>query len=760
MVYGARGTSRVFGLGAVFVMGACSAGVASGPKASTLDATDVYASADVTPSVDIGSGDDADAAVTETVGDAGSVGDSVAACTYSSDCPAAASVCLGGACVPQTACSSDKQCQASGQVCDTVSGMCVACIGDVDCTDGLSCKAHKCVAPPPPCKTSKECAVGLVCDKGLGACVECASSDDCVVGMACVETMCVPMACKPGAAKCASTSSLTKCAPNGTNWVVTPCEGGTTCLADTCTSLLCAPKSKVCDGKLTVAQCDDSGMALAPLATCDGTTTVCLAGECVPTVCKPAEKMCVNQTTVGECKADGTGFTSSPCGADSACKAGACVAVLCQPNTSFCQGKVVATCNADGTAFATGADCSATGQVCSGGSCQTITCVPGAMTCAGTTLSTCNADGTDYTAASCDDGNSCTFDTCDSTKGCIHTPTFGTCDDQQACTTGDTCDSTGKCIGTVVACGAGANCLEPGGCQCLAGFVGDGFSCACGPALLQVDIDGVPACAANYPAWGVRPESPPAAWFVDNGDGTITDTQTALTWQLKATGYVNCEKLTLGGKSDWRLPTIFELATLQDLTVGAPQIAQVLAATTTQANYRTQSPRMTKGYDGYTWMVSFKNGGWGGVSPTSTSPLSRCVRTASPATPAPVNRYQVNASAGTVKDIVTGLTWQRLATYQGAWLDAIAYCDGLALDGGGWRLPNVLELRSLLDVNTEDQLADATAFPAALPEAFWSITKSKLTLTETFFVNFGQGVEVIPNPTYAATVVLRVRCVR
>ena len=60
--------------------------------------------------------------------------------------------------------------------------------------------------------------------------------------------------------------------------------------------------------------------------------------------------------------------------------------------------------------------------------------------------------------------------------------------------------------------------------------------------------------------------------FVDNNDGTITDNSTGLMWE-KLTGAITytwdqakayCDNLSLGGKSDWRLPTRNELQTLVD----------------------------------------------------------------------------------------------------------------------------------------------------------------------------------------------------
>jgi hypothetical protein len=70
------------------------------------------------------------------------------------------------------------------------------------------------------------------------------------------------------------------------------------------------------------------------------------------------------------------------------------------------------------------------------------------------------------------------------------------------------------------------------------------------------------------------------AAFIDNGNGTITDTGTGLMWQ-KATApgtytweqaLTYCENLTLpaGGYSDWRLPNRNELQTLVDYSRYSP----------------------------------------------------------------------------------------------------------------------------------------------------------------------------------------------
>jgi hypothetical protein len=53
---------------------------------------------------------------------------------------------------------------------------------------------------------------------------------------------------------------------------------------------------------------------------------------------------------------------------------------------------------------------------------------------------------------------------------------------------------------------------------------------------------------------------------------------------------------------------------------------------------------------------------------------------------------------GTVQDDLTGLVWQQtIDSTTRTWADAIANCQGLTLDGGGWTLPTRIELTSIVD---------------------------------------------------------------
>ncbi|MCX6308691.1 MAG: DUF1566 domain-containing protein, partial [Bacteroidia bacterium] len=68
--------------------------------------------------------------------------------------------------------------------------------------------------------------------------------------------------------------------------------------------------------------------------------------------------------------------------------------------------------------------------------------------------------------------------------------------------------------------------------------------------------------------------------FTDNGDGTIKDNFTGLTWQKNASttlmtweaALAYSKTVTLGGKSDWRMPNIKELQSLNDVSRVKPSI--------------------------------------------------------------------------------------------------------------------------------------------------------------------------------------------
>ncbi|PJZ82736.1 DUF1566 domain-containing protein [Leptospira meyeri] len=108
---------------------------------------------------------------------------------------------------------------------------------------------------------------------------------------------------------------------------------------------------------------------------------------------------------------------------------------------------------------------------------------------------------------------------------------------------------------------------------------------------------------------------------------------------------------------------------------------------------------------------------------------------------------------GTVTDVATGLVWQKCSWGQtgsdcsgssatfATWSVALNQCHSLTLASRSWRLPNVIELRSILDLTKAlDPLVDTSAFPST-PIAglyYWSSTTSN-----SFGANAARAVHFI-----------------
>jgi len=134
------------------------------------------------------------------------------------------------------------------------------------------------------------------------------------------------------------------------------------------------------------------------------------------------------------------------------------------------------------------------------------------------------------------------------------------------------------------------------------------------------------------------PFSVQAARFTDNGDGTVSDTLTGLIWEQKTDdgglrdkdntytwqqGLDYCNNLTLAGQSDWRLPTIKELASLADLSRYNPAIDPVFKIYTVSSYYWSSTTNAY--YTDDAWYVYFSYG-FDSYGNKSTSRYVRAVR--------------------------------------------------------------------------------------------------------------------------------------
>ncbi len=120
-----------------------------------------------------------------------------------------------------------------------------------------------------------------------------------------------------------------------------------------------------------------------------------------------------------------------------------------------------------------------------------------------------------------------------------------------------------------------------------------------------------------------------------------------------------------------------------------------------------------------------------------------------------VGRFQI--AAGTVFDGATGLTWQQAVAPQSlSWTDAATYCSA---QGGGFRLPTLKELQSIIDYTKAPPgpTINPIAFPNTPGGAYWTSSAfpgSPIVSAWEVFFDFGSTT------TVGITVLDHVRCVR
>ena len=196
-----------------------------------------------------------------------------------------------------------------------------------------------------------------------------------------------------------------------------------------------------------------------------------------------------------------------------------------------------------------------------------------------------------------------------------------------ACTAGATQCASGSILRT---CAVAANgCTAYTTSPCAAGTVCERLA---------------PAACAD-PSWAEWPMpngtadvsegAPTLQHFVDNLDGTVTDTITGLIWEQAfhfadagTLGEALWESLIVGGYSDWRMPTIVELVSLVDLG-RHPTIDTSVFPLVSADNFWSSTHRMDFG-EATLYVVDFFDGtmetGTAEVRPEFHASNLRCVR--------------------------------------------------------------------------------------------------------------------------------------
>lgn len=333
------------------------------------------------------------------------------------------------------------------------------------CTVGDTCAAGKCAAGKTrDCDDGNPCTKDT-CDKATG-CKYTDTSDPCDAdGDACT----VDDGCKAGI-----------CTAGG----LKDCDDKKACTLDVCDT-----KTGKCVNTL-VAQlscddgnpcthtdlCDDKGACAGKKVSCDDGNP-CTLGSCDKT------NGCVAQAvTDGASCEDGDACTDT----------GTCVA-------GTCSGVKLKVCTSSKTCMASRCD-GKTGKCVEKQAKEGANCDDGK---ACTTLDACSVSGTCAGALnSCDDGNFCTKDSCDESKGgCQYVALTGACDDDNVCTLGESCKTVGgktTCVAASTKVCDDKNVCTLDSCDpktgCATTAKPDGGSCDDGDACTTKDVCSGGAC--------------------------------------------------------------------------------------------------------------------------------------------------------------------------------------------------------------------------------------------------------------------------
>jgi hypothetical protein len=222
--------------------------------------------------------------------------------------------------------------------------------------------------------------------------------------------------------------------------------------------------------------------------------------------------------------------------------------------------------------------------------------------------------------------------------------------------------------------------------------------------------------------------------------GKLRGVGSGCTWE-EAFAYCARPELAeeLGGGM-WRLPTKIELESL--INVHRVNAIDYSLDSFPIDSVWTSSPYPNTIVDGLkmSWSVDFMIGVSGPRGRTKGSRV-RCV---SGPSSTGGNAQSLELVDNVARDLVTGIAWQRFpdsATRN--WRDAREYCKTLTLDGGGWHLPSLKELLTIVDATRHQPAHDMRALGYVPNAAYWSSSIYLDQRNSAFFVHFEQGVSSV-----------------
>jgi formylglycine-generating enzyme required for sulfatase activity len=210
-----------------------------------------------------------------------------------------------------------------------------------------------------------------------------------------------------------------------------------------------------------------------------------------------------------------------------------------------------------------------------------------------------------------------------------------------------------------------------------------------------------------------------------------------------------CDSSSWAGYSDWRLPDISALVTLADFGRSSPAADPVVFPQMGTADF--WSSTVDAGDPSTVWSANFATDPRVTLSGKSAKQGVYCVRGIGIGFPERFKVSETKTSERVVFDTTSGLTWQGCPSgLRGAscdvaliashdWAGALKYCESLRWGNfDDWRLPNVKELFSILDLSRHNPAVNSGVFPAN-PTSLWSSTSFPSTSSSAWRLLGGSG---------------------